>query len=355
MLKLENFDALKLSLASPETIMSWSHGEVTKPETINYRTLRPERDGLFCERIFGPTRDWECHCGKYKRYRYKGIICDKCGVEVTRSKVRRERMGHIKLASPVSHVWYFKGIPSRMGLLLDMSPRNLEKILYFANYIVTDVHEEVRQDMLAVLNMDKDERAVRLRADIDAKARELRQEHEAKTKKLKAEVDAEVARLEEELQESVDALTTQGKKATEHIKAGIGTKSRRTMTVGLDGDEETVIDKGDLMSRDMSKGVLSKVQEKIEKLEANTKAAQKRAKERLDTDKKALEASIEAATKTEREGIQGQLEALQQEVDLTSSAVESLRSIRLLTSFYFPSYLGRLICVCCACSGYWAV
>jgi DNA-directed RNA polymerase, beta'' subunit/160 kD subunit len=174
LLKLENFDALKLSLASPDTIMSWSHGEVTKPETINYRTLRPERDGLFCERIFGPTRDWECHCGKYKRYRYKGIICDKCGVEVTRSKVRRERMGHIKLASPVSHVWYFKGIPSRMGLLLDMSPRNLEKILYFANYIVTDVHEEVRKDMLAVLNMDKDERAIRLRADIDSKSKELR-------------------------------------------------------------------------------------------------------------------------------------------------------------------------------------
>jgi len=184
LLKLENFDALKLSLASPDTIMSWSHGEVTKPETINYRTLRPERDGLFCERIFGPTRDWECHCGKYKRYRYKGIICDKCGVEVTRSKVRRERMGHIKLASPVSHVWYFKGIPSRMGLLLDMSPRNLEKILYFANYIVTDVHEEVRKDMLTVLNMDKDERAIRLRGDIDAKSKELRAENEGKSKKL---------------------------------------------------------------------------------------------------------------------------------------------------------------------------
>src|SRR2546426_674773 len=285
--------------------MSWSHGEVTKPETINYRTLRPERDGLFCERIFGPTRDWECHCGKYKRYRYKGIICDKCGVEVTRSKVRRERMGHIKLASPVSHVWYFKGIPSRMGLLLDMSPRNLEKILYFANYIVTDVHEEVRQDMLAVLNIDKDERAVRLRADIDAKARELRQEHEAKAKKLKGDVEAEVSRLEEELQEAVDELTTQGKKATEHIKAGIGTKSRRQMTVGQNGDEEIVIDKGDLMSREMSRGVLAKVQEKVEKLEANTKAAQKRAKERLDADKKALESQIEAATKTEREAIKG--------------------------------------------------
>lgn len=113
-------------------------GEVKKPETINYRTLKPERDGLFCERIFGPTRDWECHCGKYKRVRYKGIICDRCGVEVTRSKVRRERMGHIELAAPVSHIWYFKGIPSRMGLLLDMSPRALEKVLYFAAYVVID-------------------------------------------------------------------------------------------------------------------------------------------------------------------------------------------------------------------------
>src|SRR2546425_1108184 len=340
-LKLENFDALKLSLASPETILSWSHGEVTKPETINYRTLKPERDGLFCERIFGPQRDWECHCGKYKRYRYKGIICDKCGVEVTRSKVRRERMGHIKLASPVSHVWYFKGIPSRMGLLLDMSPRNLEKILYFANYIVTDVHEEVRQDMLAVLNMDKDERAIRLRADIDAKARELRQEHEAKSKKLKGEVDAEVSRLEEELQESVDALTTQGKKATEHIKTGIGTKSRRTMTVGLDGDEETVIDKGDLMSREMSRGVLAKVQEKVEKLEANTKAAQKRAKERLDADKKALESQIEAATKTEREAIQGQLEQLEQEIEATRTDLEALHAKQILTDTQFRDYQER--------------
>src|SRR3981081_2862945 len=340
-LKLENFDALKLSLASPETILSWSHGEVTKPETINYRTLKPERDGLFCERIFGPQRDWECHCGKYKRYRYKGIICDKCGVEVTRSKVRRERMGHIKLASPVSHVWYFKGIPSRMGLLLDMSPRNLEKILYFANYIVTDVHEEVRKDMLAVLNMDKDERAIRLRADIDAKSRELRAENEGKTKKLKGEVDAEVALLEEELQEAVDELTTQGKKATEAIKAGIGTKSRRTLSIGLNGDEEVVIEKGELMSREMSRAVLGKVQEKIEKLEANTKAQQKRAKERLDADRKALQASIEAATKTQREGIQGELEALQQEIEATRTDLEALHPKQILTDTQFRDYSER--------------
>ena len=132
------FDAIQIGIASPETILKWSHGEVKKPETINYRTLKPERDGLFCERIFGPTKDWECHCGKYKKIRYKGKICDRCGVEVTKSKVRRERMGHIELATPVSHIWYFKGIPSRMGLMLDVTPRVLEKVLYFANYIVID-------------------------------------------------------------------------------------------------------------------------------------------------------------------------------------------------------------------------
>jgi len=135
---LDNFDSIRIALASPEQIREWSRGEVKKPETINYRTLKPEREGLFCEKIFGPQKDWECHCGKYKRVRYKGIICDRCGVEVTRSKVRRERMGHIELAAPVSHIWFFKGIPSRMGLLLDMSPRQLEKVLYFAAYVVID-------------------------------------------------------------------------------------------------------------------------------------------------------------------------------------------------------------------------
>ena len=137
-MEFNTFDSIKIGLASPEKILEWSYGEVKKPETINYRTLKPERDGLFCERIFGPTKDWECYCGKYKRLRFKGKICERCGVEVTRAKVRRERMGHIKLAAPVSHIWYFKGTPSRMGLILDMSPRLLEKVLYFASYIVTD-------------------------------------------------------------------------------------------------------------------------------------------------------------------------------------------------------------------------
>jgi len=151
MLEVNDFDAVRISLASPEQIKSWSYGEVTKPETINYRTLKPERDGLFCERIFGPTKDFECYCGKYKRIRYKGIICDKCGVEVARAKVRRERMGHIELACPVSHIWFAKGIPSRMGLLLDLSPRNLERVLYFSHYIITSIDEEARQKTIKQL------------------------------------------------------------------------------------------------------------------------------------------------------------------------------------------------------------
>jgi DNA-directed RNA polymerase subunit beta' len=145
MLEINDFNAIRISLASPEDILSWTHGEVTKPETINYRTLKPERDGLFCERIFGPTKDWECYCGKYKRVRYKGVVCDKCGVEVTRSKVRRDRMGNITLSSPVSHIWFVKGTPSRLSLLLDISPRNLERVLYFAAYIITEVDEDKRQ------------------------------------------------------------------------------------------------------------------------------------------------------------------------------------------------------------------
>ena len=148
---INDFDAIKIGLASPKQIRDWSMGEVTKPETINYRTLKPERDGLFCERIFGPTKDWECYCGKYKRVRYKGIICERCGVEVTRQKVRRERMGHIDLAAPVSHIWFFKGVPSRIGYLLDIAPRELEKVLYFAASIVTAVDNEKRAADLADL------------------------------------------------------------------------------------------------------------------------------------------------------------------------------------------------------------
>ena len=154
------FRSLRISLASPEHIRSWSYGEVKKPETINYRRLRPEKDGLFCEAIFGPTRDWQCYCGKYKNIRYKGIVCDKCGVEITRSSVRRERLGHIELAAPVAHVWYTRRVPSYMGLLLNVSRRNLDRVLYFAQYVITSVHDDARDVPLFLLQLRVGARAL---------------------------------------------------------------------------------------------------------------------------------------------------------------------------------------------------
>ena len=210
MLEVNNFSAIRISLASPDQIREWSKGEVTKPETINYRTLKPEKDGLFDERIFGPTRDWECYCGKYKRIRYKGIICDKCGVEVTRSKVRRERMGHIQLASPVSHIWYFKGTPSRLGILLDISPRNLERILYFALYIVTHVDEEARQRALRALEEQSQgrggaggERLAELEASLKADIRRQSDELRAALATTKGEIEGQRnSRIEEVAREA---------------------------------------------------------------------------------------------------------------------------------------------------------
>ncbi len=208
LLDVNKFEYMKIGLASPEKIRSWSYGEVKKPETINYRTLKPEKDGLFCERIFGPTKDWECHCGKYKRVRYKGVVCDRCGVEVTRSKVRRERMGHIELAAPVSHIWYFKGIPSRMGLVLDMSPRALEEVIYFASYVVTDPGDTPLEKKQ--LLSEKEYRAYRekygqsFQASMGAEA----------IKKLLQDIDLEkeVATLKEELK------TAQGQRRARIIK-----------------------------------------------------------------------------------------------------------------------------------------
>ncbi|KUP04613.1 DNA-directed RNA polymerase subunit beta' [Bacillus coahuilensis m2-6] len=208
MLDVNNFEYMKIGLASPDKIRSWSFGEVKKPETINYRTLKPEKDGLFCERIFGPTKDWECHCGKYKRVRYKGVVCDRCGVEVTRAKVRRERMGHIELAAPVSHIWYFKGIPSRMGLVLDMSPRSLEEVIYFASYVVTDPGDTAldKKQLLSEKNYRayREKYGVKFQAAMGAEA----------IKKLLSDIDLdkEADMLKEDLK------TAQGQRRTRAIK-----------------------------------------------------------------------------------------------------------------------------------------
>ncbi|MFY9764598.1 MAG: DNA-directed RNA polymerase subunit beta', partial [Mycobacterium sp.] len=221
MLDVNFFDELRIGLATADDIRQWSFGEVKKPETINYRTLKPEKDGLFCEKIFGPTRDWECYCGKYKRVRFKGIICERCGVEVTRAKVRRERMGHIELAAPVTHIWYFKGVPSRLGYLLDLAPKDLEKIIYFAAYVITAVDDEMRHNELSTLeaemvverkgvedqrDADLEARAQKLEADLaeleaeGAKAdarRKVRDGGEREMRQLRDRAQRELDRLEE--------------------------------------------------------------------------------------------------------------------------------------------------------------
>ena len=220
-----NFNAIRISIASPEQIMNWSHGEVTKPETINYRTLRPEKDGLFCERLFGPTKDWECFCGKYKRIRYRGVVCDRCGVEVTRSKVRRERMGHIRLAAPVAHIWFSKTTPSRLGLLLDLSPRNLERVLYFAQHIVVSVDEDARQETIeeerARYELEVEKRRNSSEAELEilrqkiADLAEAEDSPEIEVERITAQVEldavkdrlaTEEGQLEQQLQASIDEL-----------------------------------------------------------------------------------------------------------------------------------------------------
>ena len=219
MLDVNFFDDLRIGLATADDIRQWSHGEVKKPETINYRTLKPEKDGLFCEKIFGPTRDWECYCGKYKRVRFKGIICERCGVEVTRAKVRRERMGHIELAAPVTHIWYFKGVPSRLGYLLDLAPKDLEKVIYFAAYMITYVDDESRgrdlPSLEAKISVERGQLEQRRDSDIEARQAKLEKdlaELEAAgakgdaRRKLRESCDRECRQIRDRAQREIDRL-----------------------------------------------------------------------------------------------------------------------------------------------------
>lgn len=276
MLDVNNFDTLKIGLATAEQIQMWSNGEVKKPETINYRTLKPEKEGLFCEKIFGPTKDWECYCGKYKRVRFRGIICERCGVEVTRSKVRRERMGHIELAAPVTHIWYFKGVPSRLGYLLNITPKELEKVIYFAASIVTDIDIERRDKDLPELEENLrielgqikdeigeriDERLERLEEEIEAAeergARESEIDHLRKRAERELqEIREKAERSQEELEEVFDTFRSLSVKQLvekeniwrelkdrygEYFDGGMGAKAIRDLIASFDLEAEAVM------------------------------------------------------------------------------------------------------------------
>ncbi len=226
MLEVNDFNAIRLSLASNAQIRSWSYGEVTKPETINYRTLKPEKDGLFCEKIFGPTKDFECHCGKYKRARYKGIVCDKCGVEVARSKVRRERMGHISLAAPVAHIWFSKGVPSRLGLLLDVPPRTLERVLYFSHYVITEVNDEARGHALELLQLEIEDEVARREGEAGGRIAVREQALEQEISEVDGRVESELALCEEELARLVDEIMSEARELEGDLRTREGEKLR---------------------------------------------------------------------------------------------------------------------------------
>ncbi|MGH7609779.1 MAG: DNA-directed RNA polymerase subunit beta' [Candidatus Dormibacteria bacterium] len=319
-------------------ILSWSHGEVTKPETINYRTLRPERDGLFCEKIFGPTKDWECHCGKYKRYRYKGIICDKCGVEVTRSKVRRERMGHIRLASPVSHVWYFKGIPSRLGLLLDMSPRNLEKVLYFANYIVVGVDEEARSQALEALDPQQSPRVKELQEVAGQQLAEAVAETEAKIQELEQQGEAEATRLESEAGRRRQELEQQGEKLAERLEAALGRKAPTDFVI-KDGAEKLLVAKrGALLGEEHQEQLRQLLAERLAavSLEADAQLAGHR--EELGAQLGALRAALSQRQEHGGAADAQELEQLRSELEETRTKLEALTVRQLLSDAEYREF-----------------
>ncbi len=263
MLEVNDFNAVRISLASPEQIRSWSYGEVTKPETINYRTLKPEKDGLFCEKIFGPTKDFECYCGKYKRVRYKGIVCDKCGVEVARSKVRRERMGHIELASPVSHIWFVKGTPSRIGLLLDISPRSLERVLYFAQFIVTSVDEHAKKRALEHLQEEMEREATRREKQYADRVAELQAQLAGAEQEIERDRRAKLERLEEDRQEQTDAIMQQAVEYQAELKELVGRSARKGYRLG----DALIVERGTVIEESVVKGLKKVAQERVAALE----------------------------------------------------------------------------------------
>ncbi|MFQ5872653.1 MAG: DNA-directed RNA polymerase subunit beta' [Dehalococcoidia bacterium] len=323
----DSFNAIRIALASPEQIKSWSYGQVTKPETINYRTLKPEKDGLFCERIFGPTKDFECYCGKYKRVRYKGIICDRCGVEVARSKVRRERMGHISLAAPVSHIWYVKGTPSRLGLLLDVSPRTLERILYFAQYTVTNVDEEARERALKELEEGTEGEKARLVEQNEEAIAGVKSVAENAVKDLQARLQGEKATIEEELKGQIAQIQEGASELEGRLKDQMGKEAPEDLVF-----QDTVIVQG---GKKISKSHITSLSKAIQK---STKELQGQSAERIAEAEKRIEEQIKAQSDKAIEQINElrrrlveEKEALKAEIKQKTDELQELRPLLMLT------------------------
>ncbi|HLT19728.1 MAG TPA: DNA-directed RNA polymerase subunit beta' [Thermomicrobiales bacterium] len=317
-LDVNNFDAIRISLASPEDIRSWSYGEVTKPETINYRTLKPEHGGLFCERIFGPSKDWECYCGKYKRIRHAGTVCDKCGVEVTRSKVRRERMGHIELAAPATHIWYVKGTPSRLGLLLDISPRNLERVLYFASYLVTEVDTEARDELIETIE-----------AELAEELEELQAEFEERAAAIEAERDQEISNLEEgavgvasNVRGQLEAQLAELEEVSKTIIETLESKMNESLDEDLKFNGKVLIEAGEAVNEDRLEEVRAAIADAMD----DARREAERFTESTEAESEHEVEQIQLASEKSLRQLQNEYE--QQQADLRAEADEIINQIR---------------------------
>ncbi|MCO6451016.1 MAG: DNA-directed RNA polymerase subunit beta' [Caldilineales bacterium] len=339
-MEVNNFDTIRIALASPETILDWSHGEVLKPETINYRTLRPERDGLFDERIFGPTKDWECYCGKYKRVRHKGIVCDKCGVEVAPARVRRERMGHIQLATPVSHIWYVKGVPSRLGLLLNISPRNLERVLYFAQYIITKVDEDQRSRALQRLEREMQAKFARIETDNGGQTNAIEDARDAAIAAVDAEETAAIEAAEMDLERQTTELTKEiGRQLQEYLEEHMGKKLKSPVL--LPWSDEPLVAAGAVVERSHQADLNQALQDRLSDLDYERKqrieAAKATASSKRDIHRREAEEYLEKVY----EVIDAQKAVARQQIEDQVEDLKSLREADLLVESQFRDLEDR--------------
>jgi DNA-directed RNA polymerase subunit beta' len=325
----KDFRALRVSLASPEQIKSWSYGEVTKPETINYRRLRPEKDGLFCEAIFGPTKDWQCYCGKYKNVRYRGIICDKCGVEITRAAVRRERMGHIELAAPVAHVWYTRRVPSYLGLLLDITRRNLDRVLYFAQYIITYVDEEARQKALKRLDEESERERKRLSATTKEAVAAIKGKVEGDLEKRKTQREDRAEKLEEKLNAATEPLMKEAQALEKRIEERMGGQIRTPIV--FEAGKVTIAEVGETIGREHLTKLRKLVKARLDELKEKNAEERERVLSKVDTDIATLKESQAQEVEAIETKLEQDIEAFQARTGSERDELLNLKQMDFLT------------------------
>jgi len=327
-LELKDIDAVRISLASPDQIREWSYGEVTKPETINYRRLRPEKDGLFCEAIFGPTKDWQCYCGKYKKIRYRGIVCEKCGVEVTHSRVRRERMGHIELAAPIAHIWYTRRSPSYLGLILNISQRNLDRVLYFAQYVITEIDEDARQKALRRLDEELARETARLNQTVEEQVQVLESELTDELAQLKEQHDRLIRDFEEKLASGTDEIMNQA--AVSQKQLDLYKEQAAPVELAFAPADVVIVPQGELVTRDAYSALNEVVQSKLSEVEASLQLAKAEALAPVEARQEYLNQTIADKREELQKGIADQLEEVEQRIDDQRDDLRSLRVRQLI-------------------------